>query len=818
MNMFKKITAVLCAATVLSAAIPSGGLAKDNLSAAEKSSVLSAMGIDDESVRGQATRDYLVTALSGFIYDPEEKIPAEEFARLVGITEFGQDYKGDEKITVKEALKYAVITLGYKTYAESKGDGGFESVASELGLTDGVTVSGDYITADGCRQIMYNMLEAEPMTTTLNNEQIEYNVETDETLLSKYRSIYYIYGTMTANEITSLNEEEGAVDGYIEIDGTEYRADDYCNNENLLGKDVEAYIQTDKYNDAVCLYAGERADKNSEISVSTKDVEYVAEDFSQIEYAVGDKTRKAKLSNVPKVIYNGVFYGDYTTDDFKAETGNIRLLDNNSDGKYDVIFIYSYETVVLGAIDLPDKTLYNKFNIDGYIYSIDLDEDDLRYTITDGEKEIAISDLNTGDILSIAKSKSETNKLLTIYVSEETEKGNLTGLNEENKEIEIDGETYAITADFIRFKKDEAKEASIGSTYKYYLDVFGNVVYWEMQAEDGYAVIYKFYEGEDDFKYYVTYMNMDGEWIDAPISEKLTYDDMKYKSAEIAYEDLMNVRGKVVKIKVNSAGEVKKIETPTESGKSQPSKFVCTPAATYIWRTSVKSFDCKYYTKDDAKLIIIPEDVKDKQLYAITTPSGYFMSDGSYMVSVYDFDNFGFSSLVSMTYKAQVKNTIFMVTEVSKTCNSDGEVVGRLVGSAGDFNNLTMLGCNETVFDSVEPGDVIKVGFNSLGYVDVVSRLARMGESFNPLSVSTPYGGNVYMAGTVLDVDAADNKVLIDFGDTTYAFKMSSTVSVKEYNSKSSKVSQSSAYNIVPGDDVFIHMTWGMIYNMIVRK
>lgn len=817
--MFKRTVTLLSAAAIFASALPTGVIAKDNLNASEISAVLSGLGIDDGEVRGSATREWFAEALEGFIYEPEEKIPAEEFSRLIGITEFGATYVGDEKITVREALRCAAIALGYKAYAESLGDNGYDSVASQTGLTDNVKLSNDFATADVCRQILYNMLDAEPMSTGLEDSRVTYTIETDKTLLSKYRDIEYIYGIVTATDETSLSGEEGMPDGYIEIDGTEYIENDGVNGAVLLGKDVEAYVKSDKYNDETVLYAGERADKNTEITIDTSDIEGVAADFSYVEYTANDKLKKAKLSSVPKVIYNGVFLGDYTADDFLPETGNVRMVDNDSDGKYDVIFINAYESVVVGAIDSSDKVLYNKFKIDGYTYSIDLGDDDLAYTLTDGEAEVAFDDVKKGDILSIAKSRSETNKRMTIYVSTETDRGALDTVNESENELELDGEVYKLTADFIRFKADEGKQVNIGSTYKLYLDVFGNVVYWETQAEDGYAVIYKFYEGEGDSEYYVTYMNMDGEWIDAPLADKLTYNDTKFKTAELAYESLQSMKGKVVKIKINSSGELKKLETPTESGKSQPSKFVCTPAAEYIWRTSVKSFGCKYYVKDDAKLVVIPEDVKDKSMYSVREPSGYFMSDGKYTVSVYDFDDFGFSSLVSMTYKSQVKNTIFTVTEVSKACNADGEAVGRLVGSAGDFNSLSLLGCNETIFDNVRPGDVIKIGLNSMGYVDIVSTpLARMGEGFHAVNVSEPYGGNIYMAGTVIDIDASENKVLIDFGGSTNAFKMSTSVVVKEYNVKSSKVTQSNTNNIVPGDEVFIHMTWGMIYNMIVRK
>lgn len=814
--MLKKITTLLCAAAITAAALPAVGYSQSN-AADDKASLLYAVGIEDGTAGSKATRDYFVKALSGFVYNAEEKISPEVYARNVGITEFGEVYDGSEKLTVEEALKYAVIALGYKEYAASKGDNGYNGVAASIGLTSGVDISAGTATVDACRQILYNMLEIEPMSATLEGGQTVYKIDRNETLLSKYRNIYTVDGIITANEQTSLSSENGCSEGYIEIDEVLYKTtDDIANDETLLGKSVEAYIMTDKFDDASVLYAGEKR-KNIEITIDAEDVLNVPSDFSQIKYEDSDKIKYAKLAAAPKVVYNGVFCGAYTEADFKPEIGSLRLVDCDSDGKYETIFIYSYETFVLGAADTKEKILYNKFKITDRLYSVDLGDDDVRYTITDGEKEIAFTDLKSGDILSIAVSKSTSNKIANILVSTENMKGSLSRIDGTDREIVIDDEIYTFIEDFTRFNTESNKSMVLGNKYKFYFDVFGNIAYCESLAEDGYAVIYKFTQNESEDKYYVTYMNMNGEWVDAEIADRMSYDDTVYKYASSAYEDLKTVRGKIVKLTINASGAVKKIESPTLSGTPNPNKFIYMSVSSEPYRKNNRSFGCKYYFDDNAKLIVLPTNLNDKQGYSVREPSGYFAADEQPRVTIYDFDEYGFTNLISTTYEPKVTSSLFITTGVSSVLTSDGDPVGQLKGYTVDFDNVTLMGDTADRFSTVSKGNILKLGMNWLGRVDKVEVLGTLGDSFAPVANGAQYSGNTYLAGTVTAIDATAGKMSVDISGTSYKFRIDGTEVVQLFDAENKEVTSATVYGIVPGDQLFMYLSWGVIKNIIIN-
>ena len=125
--MIKKIVAILCAVSLL--AVPSA-MASDNSSGiTDKEAVIEAVGIELGTVMH---REAFIKALGGFIYDSSDNYTAESLAYNLGLVESGDEFNGKESITIDEALKYAVITLGYKPALESMG--GYNKIAGDLKL------------------------------------------------------------------------------------------------------------------------------------------------------------------------------------------------------------------------------------------------------------------------------------------------------------------------------------------------------------------------------------------------------------------------------------------------------------------------------------------------------------------------------------------------------------------------------------------------------------------------------------------------------------------------------------------------------------
>ena len=810
----KKGIALLCILLILATTFVSASSeSTDNMH--DKFSIVSALGIDNGSVSGFVTKDYYISSLMGFFYENGDKPSVENFARYIGIVDYGKSYNGKENLTVDEAFKYAVIALGYKPYAEETGN--YSGLISKLGLTEGVTGLGNaMITAPDCKTILYNMLECEPMIAVISDGEVSYKIDENETLLSKYRGISRIRGKVTADEYTSLSGEYGCDEGYICIDNIRYRYAVEI-DEVFLGKNVEAYIKYDRKSsdEPVVLYIGENKNKNREVIIEADDIDKMVEDYSEIYYYSSGNNRKTlKIDAVPKVIYNGVFYDEYQQSDFKPETGSIRVIDNNSDGKYDIIFIYSYDTVIVSATDTDNKKIYGK-HFDKPIV-LEPKGDDSRYHISDGMSEMMFSDIKISDVLSIAQSKSKENKTINIFVSREYVSGVFASLDNNDKEIKIDNDWYGFAPAFLRFKESESRELERGMFGTFYLDIFGDVVAWSGSAEDGYVVLYNVDGEKFDLKHSLTYMNMNGEWLEVPIANKINYNEYKYTSAD-SLDKLKAIRGQIVKIKVNSAGEIKSVETALETTKYEENRFTKTPVSEYTWRSALKSFNCEYFLDKGAKVIVMPVDIADKDAYQVREPGDYFKSDEKYIVSMYDCDEYNFTNLVSMTYVPRINDTLLVVKSVGETC-INGEVLDLIEGCTSDYQNITVVGEDDEIFDSISEGDVVKISLNAIGRADETETVYRLKGDFIQKSVSTIYQSRGELAGTVLMIDKEKERIQVMCNGVKYNFRVDGTTKVLKYYTEENEIEICNYLSILPENEVFIRLQWGKVQDIIIRK
>ena len=806
--MHKVFTKVLLITLMLVNMIPVTGEAEEK-NYNNEAEVLVSLGIVSDVDSKRVTKEYFIGALSRFIYDvPSQNI--EDFARNSGILKPGEIYKGTETITVEKALEYAVITLGYGEYA--KGHGGYLKVSSDTGISDGINGNfSDNLKIDDCTKILYNMLSAEPMTVVFENDGgIGYSVKNDTTLIYENRNIIEISGIMTANEYTSIYDANGAGKGFVIINGIEYKAEKNAND--FLGEYVTVYVKQEKNEIPQILCIQSKENKNTILELDSGDIEYISDDYTYIEYE-NEKLKKAKLVNVPKVIFNGVFYGDYNKTDLMPDIGKLKLIDNNNDGKYDVVFVTSYQTIVVKSVDIAYGKIYNKLYYEGSEDVLELEEKE--YTIRNEEKELSLSEVKNDCILSVAKSKSvlkNGSELIEIIVSQNKIGGTFTGVSEDR--ITIDGNEYRISNQFKKLKNTPV----IGTEYSFYIDTFGNVVYFNVASEHDYFIIMKMYE--EDERYYASYINMESEHFVSEFSRNIKLNNKRY-SAEAAYAELSGAEPLVVFLKTNANGEIRSIDTPTESAKYIENKLTRTPAAKYTYRMSPNTFANTIYLEDNAKVVLIPEsNVFDKDKYYIRDANGYFNADTDYTITAYNIDKFGFTDLVTMTVnetliKEKASPQFFIVTDVSQVCVGD-EVFQSLTGNVGDYRNMTLLGEDDSVFDGIVAGDVINININSNGKVDYAKEIFSLKDNFLSKNVSNYYVKNEVIKGTVAEIDSEKNRILIDFDGVQTAFRLENSVAIQSYNAKRNKCRALKSTSLAKSDKVICRISWGSIAEMIV--
>lgn len=428
-------------------------------------------------------------------------------------------FKPDSPVTYEQALKMMVCALGYQIDAERNGGYpvGYQNQANTLELTKGI--SGLAYTANAPRgavaQIMYNALEVE-----MQEKQNNGYVKNGKNLLNDYLDVYIIKGTVVGVEESTTAEctqlltkgqmsvkETGNNQQEYVLDYTEY-SESFAEMNKLLGQTVQLYFrQDDASGDKWLVDIDIDTYKNEEVTILSKDFNTYDNNNLKCYVDGSSKTKTFRLENNDLTVrYNGrVVEGNvdingttYTVDEALGQWltadsaniiyGNVKLIDTGSTGRYNIVDIYDYETIVAYAkpesIDfrIADKTVTGNYLI------LDPDSADYKYTIVKNNKQIETTDIAKDDVVNYAQSLD--GELYTVYATDKTVKGTVTGINidsSNNKTISIDNKTYNVTDRFLTYiRNKEQKELKTGVEITAHLDMFDAVEWGTIQTSSKY--------------------------------------------------------------------------------------------------------------------------------------------------------------------------------------------------------------------------------------------------------------------------------------------------------------------------------------------
>ncbi len=816
--MFKKISALFLAAVMLLGAAPA--YARLTITDAdEQLEVLKALGVTKE-LPYAVSEGVFMEYLAGLMYN-EVNMETAEFAEMMGMVASRDEFNASGRITYAKALEYCVIALGYKVKAET--DGGYYKTANDLGITDNISVDqDDTVTGSAAGQLIINMLEVEPLRKGIENGQIIYKTATDETILSLNRDIITVEGIVTANSVTGLTDATGVNEGEIEIDGVVYEADGSF--DGLLGKTVYGFIKQDLHNDDTVIFLHEKKNKNNMLELKAEQL--VDLDAGYLRYTPEENalsTKRAKLSETLRVIYNGVFCGDYTDADLLPENGILTLIDNNSDKTYDVAMITVYQTMVVASAISENEVLINSYKFDTALDTVTLDMDDDEHIVKiygDDGREISFSDIKANDILSIAESRSTSPKVITVYKSSSVIEGIMKNKDSEEEIITVDETEYPYLEELELDIAEEGKTLNVGKKYRFYLDYFGNIVYVKYVNELDYYVFYKVVDADGDYN--VSYMDMNENWNKAPLAKKVTIDD-ETMATEPAYENLSYYQPQVAKLFFNSKGELKEIKFAKASATADEGKFTKKEVSSKAYRTTPKTFESVIWLEDDAMLFVFPENLSDKSKYSARAASGAFTSDAEYTITAYDFDEYGFTNLISVNdgdNKKKVQSTLFLVTSVRTICVDD-ELLSCVKGVCGDFTVYQLTGEDENTFSGVEPGDVIRVHTNRNGRVDEVSTPIKTTISDfvkkRGYDYTTVYNRGDVMTATVKKIDLAEKKIMLDVGEDA-VFRLKDSIVVTIYDRADKTCERGTVADLTFGDRVVCKTSYLQLQEIFVVR
>lgn len=468
------------------------------------------------------------------------------------------NFEPKRQININEGLKMAFSVLGYDSWANMLGGypAGYVRLAEAKNVFKGVSVSDEGLTFKNFVSMLKNIMDMQVLEYKGNE------LKEGEIILEKYRHIYKAEGILTANDKSGLyNGYDNILNDRVRFDDESYGAKLMYDNgyENLLGYNFLYYYKDDG-NDLSIAAAVPR--KNESIRIKSSDI--VSFESGMYKYTTETNAQKtARIQSNTIILYNDAFSVDNKT--FIPRNGDIELIDNNSDGRYEVLKIYDRTiTVVDNAVGRDDIFhIYDKFDTANDV-ELDMSDEYKRYAVygIDGTEK----DLNAivkGDVIEVEKTAITPAYYKITILSKDSDY--LQSVNEEN--IVIGKGKFNTTYRLNELLNSGKIKLYLGENNKYdiYYTSLGNIAYICNSTGDEAGIVYrvgylrKFYLDEEGDEYEARILDQSGTWITLKFKKTVKYNGVNRKSRDLG--DLINFVGDLIMYKQNISGEIAEIRT-----------------------------------------------------------------------------------------------------------------------------------------------------------------------------------------------------------------------------------------------------------------
>lgn len=703
-----------------------------------------------------------------------------DLAKAKGLISQDSAQKAYETVYYEDAISVAVRALGYRQLppAYEKDD---LTIASELKLTRNMSgTAGAKLNSDQMLVLLYQMLDVKLLQLRIEGGKTTYQ-PSDETVLSAYKKIGRKSGMVTANAYTSLYDADGGLAGYITIDDQQYCVSQTKFND-YLGLVVDYYYKTNQ-SELELVHIVPKAKQNTEITINADLLIGVDKKVTSITYLPNENSAKSvtkSLSKVLKVIYNGKAYPSYRDTDFLIQEGNIRLLDHNADGVFDVAFITSYELMVVSQYSESSKRLYGKYTSFSQL-SLEDCELNKNLWVYYGGMPTNMSAVSSQSVVLVKRTISGKEPLIQLFVSKDSIEGPIGVYDAENSEVEVDGNLYRLNKGYATSLKEgdpEAIKLNAGSRYKFYLDSNGKIAAAELlaSATDQYVLLYSLYLSEDDLTVakYVDASNV--HHVSEFASSVRVGVKGGYSSGDV-YQALAgtaeNIDPQVVQIRLDSRGKIKSILRPQQSsGTGDKTAFTHEEKQSMIYRsgTGPSSFYGKYYVTASTVIFATyditshsPED------FLVVPLSRNYLSDSEttkYTFTPYNVDEFGFTDMIFLEVAEKSKTLTLLVQKKNMVLDSDQEPREQLVGPVGNLLNVGVLAENTGLFKDIKKGDYVELTVNSEGRAISANILysPATGVKYSRTAEAFFYSSSAMYYGTLSAIDYNKMRMKMYFG------------------------------------------------------
>ena len=345
------------------------------------------------------------------------------------------------------------------------------------------------------------------------------------------------------------------------------------------------------------------------------------------------KTREAKISKMADLIYNGKAYAQFGADTLKIEAGQMTLIDNNTDGVFEVVVINEYENCYVLGTDTRNERVYGKYGD-----SVTLSDYDISKIYTADGQETTFDAISSGQVLTVMKSLDAST--ISVYINTQRVNANITQIEDTGKTMKFttdSGNVYELAENVknaIAEGKVGAETPEIGGSYTFVLDLYGKVGGMEESANTGYQYAYFVNMAYDDGvggDLMMRFFMANNEIFDAYVADKVTINGINstkqalYNDPRIKNED--GVIHQLVRIRLNDLGDLTELEFAVEPTNAygydinQFSKDFTSTSAQYKGNSQMV-FNGIYTISNNTTIFSVPsEDDFDVDDIEVITPS-----------------------------------------------------------------------------------------------------------------------------------------------------------------------------------------------------
>ena len=521
----------------------------NNITLLEKLGIITAedqMQYSEESV---SREDFaaIVGAIDGFTRDfsgstafdssfADVAFVAENYGSIAYAVDIGAmdidangNFRPTQDVTVEQVVKAMVTLLGYGRVNYNNDDSFYIKTGQTLKLLSGIkTAYSRPITKGELVTILIRTLDKETLKIEFLGAGASYSENKDTSLLNDKFNVYKLTGVLQATSITGIGTKGAARNGHITLGGYDIETEEDLTE--YLGMYFTAYCTgTKDLTELKLLYGFMTNGKNNKITIQTEDVTDIKNDTMY--YELGGKDRQIKIQSKATIIYNGTNYPlyDFSTTFMTVEKnkdGSVTFLDADNDGKYETIFIKSYQ---IGFVDhvykngdnisLVDKTGNMLFG-----QTFDISDESSSFTFIKNGINCTYEDIGKKSIVSFAADKYNT--CYEFLISNKTVEGTI--LNIADDELKIDDNYYKMCAGF----NMSSYGITVGDVALFYFDAFGKVAQAEKKAsaKEAYGMLESVkVNRKEGCIGRITIFTTDGVHKDFECAEKVFIDGTKYK-------------------------------------------------------------------------------------------------------------------------------------------------------------------------------------------------------------------------------------------------------------------------------------------------